>query len=84
MTDDIAFMPAARLVALYRARQLSPVEVIKQTLQRLESLEGAINAFVLYDPETALAMAHASEGRWQQGAPQGLLDGVPVGLRTRY
>ncbi|MBV9202914.1 MAG: amidase [Alphaproteobacteria bacterium] len=81
MTDDIAFMPAARLVALYRARQLSPVEVIKQTLQRLESLEGAINAFVLYDPETALAMAHASEGRWQQGAPQGLLDGVPVGLK---
>ena len=34
-----------------------------------------------YDPETALAMARASEARWQKGEPQGLLDGVPVALK---
>src|SRR5262249_14616748 len=33
------------------------------------------------DPETALAMAHASEARWQKGEPQGLLDGMPVALK---
>jgi aspartyl-tRNA(Asn)/glutamyl-tRNA(Gln) amidotransferase subunit A len=81
MADDIAFVPATRLLALYRRRELSPVEVIENTLRRLEMYEGAINAFVLYDPETALAMARASEARWQKGEPQGLLDGVPVALK---
>src|SRR5260370_39087274 len=78
MADDVAFMPATRLLALYRGRQLSPVEVIEHTLRRLETYDSAINAFVLYDPETALAMARASEARWQKGGPPGLLDGVPV------
>jgi aspartyl-tRNA(Asn)/glutamyl-tRNA(Gln) amidotransferase subunit A len=81
MADDIAFIPAIRLLALYRSGQLSPVEVIEHTLRRLETYESAINAFVLYDPETALAMARASEARWQKGEPQGLLDGVPVALK---
>jgi aspartyl-tRNA(Asn)/glutamyl-tRNA(Gln) amidotransferase subunit A len=81
MADDIAFMPATRLLALYRSRQVSPVEVIEHTLQRIETYESAINAFVLYDPEAGLAMARASEARWQKGEPQGLLDGVPVALK---
>src|SRR5881227_2619039 len=81
MADDIAFMPATRLLALYRSRQLSPVEVIEHTLRRLEIYESAINAFVLYDPETGLAEARRSEARWQKGEPQGLLDGVPVALK---
>jgi aspartyl-tRNA(Asn)/glutamyl-tRNA(Gln) amidotransferase subunit A len=81
MADDIAFMPATRLLALYRSKQLSPVEVVEQVLRRLECYEGAINTFVLYDPETALAMARASEARWHKGERQGLLDGVPVALK---
>src|SRR5579883_2949748 len=78
MADDIAFLPASELVALYRTRKLSPVEVIDETLRRLERYEAAVNAFVLYDPQTALAMARASEARWAKGEPRGLLDGVPV------
>jgi aspartyl-tRNA(Asn)/glutamyl-tRNA(Gln) amidotransferase subunit A len=81
MAEEISFMPATRLLALYREKELSPVEVIEDTLRRLETYESAINAFVLYDPETALAMARASEARWQKGEPQGLLDGVPVALK---
>jgi aspartyl-tRNA(Asn)/glutamyl-tRNA(Gln) amidotransferase subunit A len=81
MAEEIAFLSATRLLELYRRKQLSPVEVMEECLRRLESYEGAINAFVLYDPETAIAMARASEARWQRGAPQGLLDGVPVALK---
>jgi len=81
MAEEIAFLPATRLVELYRSRQLSPVEVIEESLRRLERYESATNAFVLYDPHTAMAMARASEGRWQRGEPQGLLDGVPVALK---
>ena len=81
MANDIAFLPATELLSRYRARSLSPVEVIETTLRRLETYEGALNAFVLYDPESALAAARASEGRWQKGEPRGLLDGVPVAIK---
>jgi aspartyl-tRNA(Asn)/glutamyl-tRNA(Gln) amidotransferase subunit A len=81
MAEDLAFASATRLIELYRRKQVSPVEVAAETLRRLEMYEGAVNAFVLYDPETALAMARASEARWQKGEPQGLLDGVPVALK---
>src|SRR3954466_2418832 len=81
MADDIAFLPATRLLELYRARELSPVAVMGETLARLERYEGALNAFVLYDPESALAAARASEARWQRDEPKGLLDGIPVAIK---
>ena len=81
MTDDLAFMSATELLARYRQKALSPVEVMAETLRRLERYEGALNAFVLYDPEAAASQARASEARWQKGEPQGLLDGVPVAIK---
>ncbi|MGE5271940.1 MAG: amidase [Thiohalocapsa sp.] len=81
MTDDIAYLPATRLLELYRAKQLSPVAVTQAALQRLEAYEGALNAFVLYDPESAMAAARASEARWQKGEPQGFLDGIPLAIK---
>lgn len=81
MADDIAFLGATRLLELYRTKQLSPVAVMSETLSRLERHEGALNAFVLYDPESAMAAARASEARWQRGEPQGLLDGIPIALK---
>ena len=81
MTDDIAFLPASRLIELYRAKDLSPVAVMTETLARLERYESALNAFVLYDPDGAMAAARASEARWSRGEPKGLLDGVPVALK---
>ena len=81
MADDIAFLSATRLLELYRTKQLSPVAVMQETLRRLESYEGALNAFVLYDPDSALAGARASEARWQKGEPHGLLDGIPLAIK---
>src|SRR5579863_9367127 len=81
MGDDIAFMGATRLLELYRGKELSPVAAMNETLRRLERYEGALNAFVLYDPESAMAAARESEARWQRGAPQGVLDGVPVAIK---
>jgi aspartyl-tRNA(Asn)/glutamyl-tRNA(Gln) amidotransferase subunit A len=81
MADDLAFLPATELLARYRGKTLSPVAVIEATIRRLETYEGALNAFVLYDPESALAAARASEARWRKGQPQGLLDGIPVAIK---
>src|SRR6185503_16012054 len=79
--ENMAFLPATRLLELYRTKALSPVEAMTETLARLERYEGALNVFVLYDPESALAAARASEARWHKSEPQGLLDGVPLAIK---
>ncbi len=80
-SDDSAYLSATELLRLYRKKELSPVDVIQTTLRRLETFERAVNAFVLYDPESALSAARASETRWQKGEPSGLLDGIPVAIK---
>lgn len=78
---DIHWLGARELVSAYRARELSPVEVAEYHLGRIEALDAGTNAFCLLDADAALAQAQASEERWLQGNPLGLLDGVPVGVK---
>ena len=78
---DLHWMTATQLVASYRTKDLSPVEVAEYLLGRIEALDARINAICLVDADTTLAQARASEERWLQGEPQGLLDGVPVAIK---
>ena len=77
----IASLSAAELGPLYASRKLSPVEVAKDALDRIERFEPEINAFVVRDAEVTLAMAEASQARWLKGAALGPLDGVPVTIK---
>ncbi|MGE0259691.1 MAG: amidase [Alphaproteobacteria bacterium] len=81
MAEDIAFLSATRLLELYRTKELSPVAAMTEALRRLETYEASLNAFVLYDPDSAMQAARESEARWQRGKPKGLLDGIPVALK---
>ena len=74
-------LPAQDLLAAYRQRTLSPVEVTQAVLAHMARWEPHIRATYLLRPEHALAQARQSEARWQRGVPQGLLDGVPVTIK---
>jgi aspartyl-tRNA(Asn)/glutamyl-tRNA(Gln) amidotransferase subunit A len=78
---DPALLSATELVALYRAKQLSPVEAVRATLARIERFNPIVNAYCHLDAAGALAAAEASQARWLAGVPKGLLDGVPVGVK---
>ena len=81
MMTDIQWMTATQLVAAFRDKTLSPVEVAEYLLGRIDALDARTNAFCLIDADTTLAQARASEDRWMNSAPQGLLDGVPVAIK---
>ena len=74
-------LPAHDLIAAYRQRKLSPVEVTQAVLAHIERWEPHRKATDLLRPEAALEQARASEARWLRGEPQGLLDGVPVTIK---
>ena len=77
----LALATAGELLALYRARQASPVEAVEACLAQIAAQNDAHNAFVLMDADGARAAARASETRWQRGVPAGPLDGVPVTIK---
>jgi len=78
---DLHALSAADLLRRYRRRELSPVEVARDALARIDRLNPVINAFVLIDREGVLAAAASSEARWKEGAPLGLVDGVPATVK---
>lgn len=80
-TDDIAYLSATDLVAAYRSKTLSPVEVTRTMLERIDRLNPVVNAYVYVDPESAMRDARAAEARWQRGAPAGPVDGVPTSIK---
>ena len=74
-------LPAHDLLAAYRQRTLSPVEVTQAVLAHIERWEPHIKATYLLRPEAALAQARASEARWLRDEPMGALDGVPSTIK---
>ena len=81
MMDDLAMLTATDLVAHYRRKTLSPVEVTEAVLARVDRCEPELNAFCVLDGDFALAAARDSEARWQSGTPLGLVDGVPTTIK---
>ena len=79
--SDISQHNGAELLRLYRRKELSPVAVARDALDRIARYEPQINAFVLVDEDGALAAARASETRWLKGEPMGLVDGLPATIK---
>ncbi|WP_439385277.1 amidase [Amycolatopsis lexingtonensis] len=78
---ELPDLTAVELVAHYRAKTLSPVEVTEAVLNRIEAREPQLHALYAYDPSGALDDAKASEARWASGEPLGPIDGVPLTLK---
>jgi len=74
-------MSAVALLDAFRRRQLSPIEAMRDVLDRVARFEPHIHATYLFAPERALADARASEARWAKGKPMGPLDGVPTTIK---
>ena len=81
MTNALYNLTAHQLSNAYRSKELSPVEVTRAVLARIDSWEGDLNAMYLIDAEGALAEAEASETRWRNGASLSPLDGVPITIK---
>lgn len=78
---SLADLSAVDLVARYRDRSLSPVEVTEAVLQRIEAWEPKLQALWALDAAAARAAAAASAARWAEGRPLGPVDGVPVTIK---
>jgi aspartyl-tRNA(Asn)/glutamyl-tRNA(Gln) amidotransferase subunit A len=83
MSDAIAYASIRELGRRYRAKELSPVEVTRALLARIEKLDPVLHAFVTLTAERALADARAAEEALRRGDDRPLL-GVPVAHKDIY
>lgn len=76
-------LPSAREIgAQVRTKAVSPVEVARLHLDRIERLNPKLNAFVDVRPEAVLAQARSAEEAVIEGRELGSLHGVPVSIKS--
>jgi aspartyl-tRNA(Asn)/glutamyl-tRNA(Gln) amidotransferase subunit A len=66
---------------LLRRKELSPVDLTKDCLARIEKLNPLLNAFITVTADSALAEAHRAEAEIQRGEWRGPLHGIPLALK---
>ena len=74
-------LSAVELLAAYRSKALSPVEVTRAVLAHIHAWEPHLRATYALDGDAAMTQAEASQARWLRGATMGALDGVPTMLK---
>jgi amidase len=78
---DLTFTPAVELLKLYRARRVSPLEVMEAVLARIDKVNPEINAVVTLARESALWDARRATASLKRGAPLPPLFGLPIGVK---
>jgi len=85
MTDsDPCFLSVAEAASLIAAKRISPVELTRAYLARIERLNGTLHAYVRVLHDEALAAARAAEAEILAGRYRGPLHGIPIGLKDIY
>ncbi|NOZ29850.1 MAG: amidase [Chloroflexi bacterium] len=83
-TRAITSLSATELAEKVRAGELSAVEVIEAHIQRIEEVNGVLNAVVIPLFDQARAAAAEADAKRARGEPLGRLHGVPVTIKEQY
>jgi aspartyl-tRNA(Asn)/glutamyl-tRNA(Gln) amidotransferase subunit A len=78
---DLCALNVSDLGFLYRSRKVSPVEVTKAVLQRIERWNPELRAYISVLHEQGLASARIAEQQIVAGIDLGALQGVPIAVK---
>ena len=81
---DLVYVSIAELSDRIRTKDISPVEVVRATLDRIDRLEPQLNAYNTVFADQALAEARQAEADIGRGDYRGPLHGIPIGIKDIY
>lgn len=81
MSEDVVFLPVSELSKRIRLRQLSPVKLAEQYLERSRTIGAQLNAYATLTPDLALQQARAAEKEIAVGKYRGPLHGIPYAAK---
>lgn len=79
--DNLAALSIAQASALLKRKRVSPVELTKACLARIEQGQQKFNAFITVTADLALQQARTAEAEIQAGRWKGPLHGVPIAVK---
>jgi aspartyl-tRNA(Asn)/glutamyl-tRNA(Gln) amidotransferase subunit A len=82
--SDLHYLTIAEAAQRIAARDLSPVDLTGAFLDRIASVDGALNSFIAVTADLALAAARQAEAEVMAGRHRGPLHGVPYALKDIY
>ena len=83
-STDLHYLTIAEATELIRNHQLSPVELTRAHLERIESLDPHLHAYITVTADRALKEARMAEGAILSGDHRGPLHGIPLGIKDLY
>ena len=78
---DLCDMTASELRRMIGRKDISPVELTESCIERIETVDGSLNAIVTKSYDRARAEARQAEKSVMDGEELGLLHGLPVGVK---
>ena len=81
MAGELCFLSIAEAARLLKARQVSPVELTRAFLDRIENFDSQLHSFLLVTAEEALRQAKTAESEILSGRYRGAMHGIPIGLK---
>lgn len=82
-TDDLHYLSAFEQGELIRTREISPVDLVKASLDRIEAYDDTLRAWITVEPEFALKAAKEAETEIVQGRYRGPLHGLTYGVKDQ-
>jgi aspartyl-tRNA(Asn)/glutamyl-tRNA(Gln) amidotransferase subunit A len=83
-SDDLTKLSIREVAELVRKKKVSPVELTKACLARIDRANPALNAFITITTESALSQAREAEDEVQHGKWRGPLHGIPIALKDLF
>lgn len=80
----LSFLTAAELGPMLKNKEISPVDLINETLTRIEKLDPELNSYITVTADSARKQAKAVEEEIMNGNYKGPLHGIPVGYKDNY
>ena len=84
MSDELHYITATEAIAAFKARTLSPVELMDAVIARIEAINDSLNAFTYTFFDRARDQARAAEAAYAKGAETGPLEGIPIVIKDLH
>jgi aspartyl-tRNA(Asn)/glutamyl-tRNA(Gln) amidotransferase subunit A len=83
-TEELPYLSITEAAALLRRRRLSPVELTKAVLDRIDRIEPRVHAFITVTRDEALRAARVAEQEIGAGKSRGSLHGIPFAVKDTH
>ncbi|HWJ77393.1 MAG TPA: amidase family protein, partial [Niallia sp.] len=84
MKDNLMEKTIQELAPLIQNKEISPVELVDQCLERIQETEPTINAFITVLEDSAKENAKVAEKEILNGNYKGVLHGIPYSAKDLY